>query len=154
FFATGCSENMGFSDIDKSETEEIFSLQINAAMDAWHKAASDADQASYFDFMHPTCIYLGTDPTERWTKQSFIEFAEPYFKKGKAWTMESKWRNVYFDDTFQTAWFEELLDTQMGECRGSGVLVKTSNGWLLKHYNLAVTVENDKMKEFKKLVGQ
>jgi hypothetical protein len=29
----------------------------------------------------------------------------------------------------QTAWFDELLDTQMKICRGSGILVKENKQW-------------------------
>ena len=154
FFATGCSENMGFGDYEYSETESIFQSQVNSAMNKWHMAASDADQNKFFGFMDESCIYLGTDPSERWTKESFIEFAKPYFDKGKAWSFNTNWRNVYFDESYEMAWFEESLDTHMGECRGSGVLVRTDNGWKLKHYNLSVTIANDKMGEFKKLAGK
>ncbi|MBS9766494.1 MAG: nuclear transport factor 2 family protein [Flavobacteriaceae bacterium] len=41
------------------------------------------------------------------------------------------------------AWFDELLDTWMGICRGSGVLEKTAKGWKIRHYVLSVTVPNE-----------
>jgi hypothetical protein len=42
-----------------------------------------------------------------------------------------------------TAWFDELLDTQMKICRGSGVLVKIDGEWKIQHYVLSMTVPND-----------
>jgi hypothetical protein len=33
----------------------------------------------------------------------------------------------------KTAWFDELLNTQMKICRGSGVS-KVGNDWKIKHY--------------------
>ena len=50
------------------------------------------------------------------------------------------------------AWWDELLDTWMGVCRGSGVLIQTEQGWKIKHYNLAVTIPNDKINGFIELV--
>jgi hypothetical protein len=41
----------------------------------------------------------------------------------KAWSFALE-RHIYFDKTGKTAWFDELLNTQMKICRGSGVLVK------------------------------
>ena len=40
------------------------------------------------------------------------------------------------------AWFDELLNTQMKICRGSGVVVKLNNDWKLKQYVLSTTVPN------------
>ena len=42
----------------------------------------------------------------------------------------------------------------MGECRGSGVLKRINNEWKLVHYNLAVTIDNDKIKGFIDLVSE
>jgi hypothetical protein len=47
------------------------------------------------------------------------------------------------------------LDTpNMGPCRGSGVLVATSSGWKIAQYNLALTVPNGLVDEFKKRIEQ
>jgi hypothetical protein len=50
--------------------------------------------------------------------------------------------SVIFDKSGKTAWFDELLNTQMKICRGSGVLVKVGNDWKIKHYVLTVPNEN------------
>ncbi len=127
--------------------------EVDLAMNNWHKAAADANADVYFGLMAEDCIYLGTDPGERWTKQEFVEFAKPYFDKGKAWAFTANWRRVYFSDDYEYAWFEESLDTHMGECRGSGVLERTDNGWSIKQYNLTVTILNEQMDDFRVLTG-
>ena len=52
-------------------------------------------------------------------------------------------RNIYIDDTADMAWFDELLDTQMKICRGSGVLKKEDGEWKVAHYVLSIAVPND-----------
>ncbi len=134
----------------ENESEDPRAI-INKSMDTWHELAANADQR-FFDFMAPNSIYIGTDASERWTKQAFVKFATPYFERGKAWSFKALERNVYLSSDEKTGWFEELLDTWMGECRASGVLEKTDQGWLLSHYQLSVTVPNEKVKEFLKLI--
>ncbi|MBT8294049.1 MAG: nuclear transport factor 2 family protein, partial [Eudoraea sp.] len=41
------------------------------------------------------------------------------------------------------AWFDELLDTRMEICRGSGVLSKENGKWRIKHYVLSITIPNE-----------
>jgi ketosteroid isomerase-like protein len=95
------------------------SKAIEAVLDDWHDAAAKADEPRYFAHFTPDGVYLGTDATERWTASEFRAWAQPYFKRGKAWTFKAKKRNVVVAG--DTAWFDELLDTQnMGTCRGSG----------------------------------
>jgi len=116
--------------------------EINSTLDAWHKAAAEAKQDSYFNFMTEDAIFIGTDATENWNKTAFQAFAKPYFDKGKAWNFKALERHIYFDASGKTAWFDELLDTQMKICRGSGVLVKTGKEWKIKHYVLSMTIPN------------
>jgi ketosteroid isomerase-like protein len=122
---------------------------INALLDAWHRAAATADETVFFDSMADDAVYLGTDPSERWTKEQFMAWSKKHFDKESAWAFEPRDRTVYLSTDGRFAWFEELLDTWMGVCRGSGVLVreagddKETGGWKIKHYNLAVTVPND-----------
>ncbi|NND04802.1 MAG: SnoaL-like domain-containing protein [Saprospiraceae bacterium] len=128
---------------------------INKVMDSWHAAASSADIDTYFDRFGNDAVFLGTDPTENWTKSEFHRFAKPYFNKGQVWDFKPLDRNVFFDEEGNISWFNELLDTWMGKCRGSGVLKKSSTGkWELAQYNLAILVPNDKVSEYLKLVGK
>ena len=119
---------------------------VNQLVDLWHKAASEANFKQYFDVMADDAIFIGTDATEYWNKQEFENYAKPHFDKGKAWSFTTLERHIYFDSTGKTAWFDELLDTQMKICRGSGVLVKTGGQWKIKHYVLSMTIPNDTSK--------
>ena len=51
-------------------------------------------------------------------------------------------RHISFGEHNDIAWFDELLDTQMKICRGSGVVVLQSGAWKVKEYVLSVTVPN------------
>lgn len=119
---------------------------VNQLVDLWHKAASEANFKQYFDVMADDAIFIGTDATEYWNKQEFENYAKPHFDKGKAWSFTTLERHIYFDSTGKTAWFDELLDTQMKICRGSGVLVKTGGQWKIKHYVLSMTIPNETSK--------
>jgi ketosteroid isomerase-like protein len=117
--------------------------QINSMLNNWHKAAADVNFDAYFSALTEDAIYIGTDATENWNKNAFKDFAKPYFDKGQAWNFTALERNIYFSADGKTAWFDELLNTHMKICRGSGVLVKVKNGWKIKHYVLSMTIPND-----------
>ena len=69
---------------------------INTLLDNWHLAAANANLDAYFSVLDDKAIYIGTDPSERWTKAEFFNFCEPYFKKGKAWDFKAFDRKIYF----------------------------------------------------------
>lgn len=94
--------------------------QINKTIGNWHKAAAAANFENYFGLMTKDAVFIGTDATENWTLPKFKKFSKPYFDSGKAWSFSSLERNVYVHENIMVAWFDELLDTQMGICRGSG----------------------------------
>ncbi len=120
--------------------------QINETIDAWHKAAAEANFDLYFKMMTADAIFIGTDATEYWSVAAFKTFAKPFFDLGKTWRFTSLERNVYVSKSGETAWFDELLDTQMKICRGSGVLVKVGELWKIQHYVLSMTIPNDNVK--------
>lgn len=117
--------------------------KINSVLDGWHQAASDADFEAYFGKMTTDAVFIGTDATENWKNNEFKEFAKPYFDAGKAWSFTSVQRNIYIDKANDFAWFDELLDTQMKICRGSGVLKKENGQWKIAHYVLSIAVPNE-----------
>lgn len=117
--------------------------QINSMLDSFNRAAAKADFIAYFDFYTDDAIFTGTDATERWDKQQFMVWAKPFFDKGKAWNFTTLERHIYFDKGGSLAWFDELLNTQMKICRGSGVLVKQGNDWKVQQYILSTTIPND-----------
>ncbi|WP_396176435.1 nuclear transport factor 2 family protein [Flavobacterium sp.] len=125
--------------------------QIDSTLDNWHKAATDANFVNYFDALTDDSIFIGTDATENWTKPAFQAFAKPYFDKGKAWSFTSLERHIYFSTDKKMAWFDELLNTQMKICRGSGVLVLIDGKWKIKHYVLSMTIPNDNVDEVVKI---
>jgi len=122
-------------------------INVNATVIAWHKAAAEANYDAYFNLMTDDAIFIGTDANENWNKKAFQIYAKPHFDKGKAWNFTTLERHVYFDKTMQTAWFDELLNTQMKICRGSGILVKENKQWKIKHYVLSMTVPNENSAE-------
>jgi ketosteroid isomerase-like protein len=127
---------------------------IHRFIDNWHRAAAEANAEAFFGAMHDDCIYIGTDATERWTKPEFSGFAKPYFDRKKAWDFKPYGRDIHVTPDGSLAWFSELLTTWMGVCRGSGVLVRTSNGWRITQYHLSVTVPNEIIGDFIKLIDE
>lgn len=121
--------------------------EIGGILDAWHLAASEADFKTYFSLMSDNAVYIGTDPTENWTLEKFKVFAKPLFDKGKAWDFNSLERNIFISENGKTAWFDELLETWMGICRGSGVLTKEKGEWKIQHFVLSMTVPNEDVQE-------
>lgn len=119
--------------------------KINQTLDAWHKAAAEVKFDAYFAALADDAIYIGTDATENWTKPAFKIWAKPYFDKKTTWSFKALERHIFFDKSGKIAWFDELLDTQMKICRGSGVLVKVGNEWKIQHYVLSMTVPNDEV---------
>jgi hypothetical protein len=129
------------------------SVTIGKLLDDWHAAAARADEEAYFKPMAADAVYLGTDATERWTKEEFRKFAHPYFAKGKAWSFKSVRRAISLSKDGKVAWFDEDLATpNLGPCRGSGVLVLEHATWKITQYNLAATIPNDKFPAVKKLL--
>lgn len=125
--------------------------ELDLLVNKWHSDVATINKDAYFQFMSEDFIFLGTDPTERWTKQEFYAFCLPFFEKGETWTFKPLKRSWYINDNEDVAWFEESLETWMDECRGSGVLIKEKNQWKIAHYNLTVLIENDKIDKFIKL---
>ena len=132
--------NSFFTNAQNSEKDKI-----NQTIEAWHKAAADAKFDLYFNLMADDAIFIGTDATENWTKPDFKVWAKPFFDKGKTWNFTTLERHLFFDKTGKIAWFDELLNTQMKICRGSGVLVKIGKEWKIQHYVLSMTIPNDEV---------
>ena len=141
------------SDCQTSETDPR-DAAINQLMDNWHHAAATGDEVVFFETLGPESIYIGTDASERWTKTEFESFALKYFERDTAWAFQPLERKIYYSKKGEVAWFNETLDTWMGVCRGSGILEKTTNGWILQHYHLAIAVPNEKVKGYLKLLEE
>lgn len=142
FLITGCI--LLFTSCSKDIDEKSI---VDQTLNQWHEAAAQADFKSYFELMTEDAVFIGTDATERWNKATFQTYAKPHFDNGKAWKLSSLKRTIYVDEDGKIAWFDELLDTSFKICRGSGVLVKTENGWKIKQFVLSLTIPNDLAKE-------
>ncbi len=117
---------------------------INNTLDAFHTAASEADEDTYFALLADDAVFLGTDATERWTKPEFQEWAAQHFERDSAWTYESIERHVGLNEAQDTAWFDEVVRNEdYGDLRGSGALILTPGGWKITQYNLVFPVPNE-----------
>lgn len=126
---------------------------IHAALDRWHAAAAASDVATYAGLLAEDAIFLGTDASERWTKEELLAYARPRFEAGRGWVMRSIRRDLRVDPSGTIAHFDEELEARsLGPSRGSGVLVRRAGVWLILHYNLAVTVPNERFAALRSLL--
>jgi ketosteroid isomerase-like protein len=133
-------------------TAQLWSLKTLAAseeqnitnvLNSFHQAAADAQAKPYFNLLSQNAIFLGTDASERWSKEEFKAFVVPYFSKGTGWLYTPTKRNINLLKQGQVAFFDELLFNKIyGTCRGTGVLIKTDQGWKISQYNLSIPMPN------------
>jgi len=129
-----------------NKNEEALAKQdIAALLDTLNASAARANFTAYFNLYTDDGVFIGTDATEIWDKRAFMAYAKPYFDKGKAWNFTAIKRNIYLDKSGVWGWFDELLNTQMKICRGSGVVVKVGNEWKIKQYVLSMTMPNSQV---------
>lgn len=127
---------------EENQKDKISGMILN-----WHAAAGDANFDAYFSYIAPDGIFIGTDPTENWVKPEFEKWAKPYFESGKTWDFKTLKRNVFLSEDANFAWFDELLETHMGICRGSGVVRKIDGEWKVQHYVLSISIPNEDVDE-------
>jgi ketosteroid isomerase-like protein len=128
---------------------------VNRVLNDWHNAAANADEQRYFGYAAPEFVFLGTDASERWDLASFRTFAHPYFAKGKAWTFVPRDRHLQASPSGDVVWFDEKLDSvSYGECRGTGVLRHTRDGWKIAQYNLTIPIPNDLAKTVVQMIRE
>lgn len=123
-------------------------------LDAWHLAAAEAREQDYFDLLHENSVFLGTDASERWSKNEFRDYAHPHFAKGKAWSFVSERRNLLPTGSDHLVAFDEDLKTVgLGPARGSGLMIRENCGdWKILHYNLALTIPNEMFNAVRQLL--
>ena len=135
--ALGTAQTKGFY-------ENVQKKHVNKVLDDLNEFAAKADFKNYFSLYAEESTFIGTDATEIWNKKEFMDYAKPHFDKGKAWNFKSLQRNITFSKDGKFAWFDELLETQMKLCRGSGVLEKIGNQWKIRQYVLSMTIPKDR----------
>ena len=121
--------------------EQTDDAAIHSQLDRLHQMASQANFDAYFALYAPDAVFIGTDAGERWTISEFKAYAEPHFSAGRGWTYQIIERHIMGDGAVR--WFDELLwSEKLGPCRGSGVMVKVGDEWLVSHYVLSLAVPN------------
>ena len=131
--------------------EGVQKKNVGLVLDNLNEYAAKADFKNYFALFADESTYIGTDATEVWDKKQFMDYAKPHFDKGQGWSFKSLKRNIYFSKDGNYAWFDEVLDTQMKICRGSGVLEKIGGKWKIKQYVLSATIPNEVIDEVTKI---
>ncbi len=137
-----------------SECKESEEHRIHNLINAWHQAAAVADEDTFFGSMVEGGIYIGTDATERWTREEMYELLGKYFERDSAWDFTTTERHVSLHEDGTIGWFDELLDTWMGPCRSSGVVQQIDGKWQIVHYHLSIAVPNDKVDGYLQLIGK
>ena len=128
----------------QSAVSQATENEVALVLDSFHLAASEANGEQYFAQLADDAVFIGTDASERWNKKEFKAFAQGYFDKGVGWTYLARDRHISLSADAHTAWFDELLDNKKyGECRGTGVLVNTSQGWKISQYHLTIPLPNE-----------
>ena len=127
--------------------------EIDVLLTGWHNAAATADTKTYFGSMAPGAVFLGTDVTERWTKDEFEAWAAPRFRGTSAWVYSANRRSISLSADGNTAWFDEdLVSKSYWPCRGSGALEKIDGAWKIRLYNLGFTIPNQVVPEIRPAV--
>lgn len=133
--------------------EGALTARINAFVDAWHADAAHARPA-YFDKIAPDGIYIGTDRTERWTRDAFQAWAAPHFARESAWTLTPRERHVHATADGAVIWFDEQLDSGMGVLQASGVVRAVGERLEIVHYQLSIAVPNEVQPQVTALIAE
>lgn len=117
-------------------------LTPDGLLDAIHHYAAEADWDNYFELYLKKGIFIGTDASEHWDKQTFSNYARPT----KGWRYKPTQRKLTQHGNVIV--FDELLvNSSYGECRGTGTLIKTRAGWKVAQYHLSFPIPNEIAKE-------
>lgn len=144
FLATLFVSGQSLPDQSDPDTNQ---MHLNEILNKWHRDAAAGNHAAYIGAMSSDGVFIGTDPSERWTTAEFSSWSKPFFEKKRTWNFRAISRNIFIGDDGMVAWFDELLETQMGICRGSGVLQKRDGTWKIEQYVLSASIPNDIMKQ-------
>lgn len=122
--------------------------RIAEVLDDFHAAASESDLDRYIGHFADEGVFLGTDASERWTRDEFLAFCKPYFNEGRGWSYQPKERRITVLRGGRHAFFDELLwNESYGTCRSTGSLVRRGGRWLLVQYSLSFPVPNEVAKD-------
>lgn len=136
-----------------AESDADFRARVDAFVDEWHADAAHARPA-YFDKIAPDGIYIGTDKTERWTRDAFKAWAGRFFERPSAWSFTPRHRNVAFTPDRSVVWFDEQLESAMGVLQATGVMRVTGDGFAIVHYQLSIAVPNEVQPQVSSLIEE
>jgi hypothetical protein len=138
---------------------------IEEVLNAHHLAAARGHLEDFFGCFHVQGNYLGTDVSENWKVEEFIDFCRPYFGRPKgAWTftpIPGTRKFILFPDeaTASFATFDEQMMSADFKVttRGTGTVVRVretdgSSYWLILSYHLSFNVPNDIAKDLCKQI--
>ena len=129
-----------------SSTLVLAQASPEAALDALHKAGADANQAAFTALLAQDVVFLGMDGANRLEGPAVRDFVRENFAHGNAWTYRSSQRETRLSTDGTVAWFDESLEhDQLGRGRGTGVLIRNSEGWKVAQYNLTFPLPNGAM---------
>ncbi len=131
--------------------QSLDKAKLDRFMDNWHAAAAEANAEDFFSKMSDSAVYIGTDREERWFRDELRTWSKKAFERESAWTFKAKERNWQWMDNFWIC--DEVLDTWMGECRSTAVLILVNEELKIQHYQLSVTIDNEKIEAFKELAN-
>jgi hypothetical protein len=121
-------------------------MRVNAFVDEWHDDAAHARPA-YFDKIASDGVYIGTDKSERWTRDVFREWAKSAFARPVAWAFTPLHRHVQFSADRTFIWFDEQVRSSMGTLQASGVMRPRGETFEIVHYQLSIAVPNEVIPE-------
>jgi hypothetical protein len=113
----------------------------DTALDALHQAGADANAAAFEALLAEDVVFLGVGSAGRLEGQAARAYFSEYLAQGNAWAYRSSLRETRVSADGSVAWFDETLEHgQLGLGRGTGVLVRSGEGWKVAQYNLTVPV--------------
>lgn len=127
-------------------------VKIDQLIDGFHAAAAQSDAAGYLGRMTDEAVFMGTDEWERWPKHpDFTNYVQTRFKDG-GWSYRSVERHIVLAPAGDSAWFDEVTFSETnGRFRGTGVVVKTTDGWKIAHYAMSFLILNENWEQVIKL---
>jgi|GEM_PF-866863 len=126
-----------------SSAQVLAQASPETTLDALHKAGADANKTAFTALLAQDVVFLGMDGANRLEGPAVRDFVSENFASGNGWTYRSSQRETRLSADGTVAWFDESLEhDQLGRGRGTGVLVRNSEGWKVAQYNLTVPLLN------------
>lgn len=149
----GCSASINIDGDASPSGKRVSHSEIGVVLDEWHQAAADGELERYIHLMTEGAVFMGTDESERWTRDELEAYAEPHFGDGEGWVYVPRDRYVRTNAFGDIAWVDEVLDNEKyGVLRGTAVLKQNGDVWKIAHYSLTFLVPNDSAKDVVKVI--